>query len=214
MSRNGSEKVKEIEDDLGSSVRVCANGNEGRKGVAGKARVYDGQSGRLWAPHPHTLLADSEQFISFPGDNSPRESAPAPFHHTAEDLYARPVSDNSWVGNTKNSHHGVREPQLLQQIISIDRRAFLEGIIEIIADKGARCTGVGAWTERQEEERGIEACEPHGDQQHEQCARFRISMQATSMCKHTSSFQFLGTTSQQGLDFIGSNLRTQPGIGP
>lgn len=33
-----------------------------------------------------TLFADLEQLISFPGNNSSGESAPAPFQHTAEDL--------------------------------------------------------------------------------------------------------------------------------
>jgi len=54
-------------------------------------------------------------------------------------------------------HHRLREPQLLHQLISADGGAFLERLVEVITDKGAGGARVGAWSEGQKKERGIES---------------------------------------------------------
>lgn len=40
MGGYGCKKVKEIEDDLGSRIRLDANGNKCGKSIAGKVRVF------------------------------------------------------------------------------------------------------------------------------------------------------------------------------
>lgn len=40
MGSYGCKKVEEIEDDLGSRIRLNANRNKGGKSVAGKVRVF------------------------------------------------------------------------------------------------------------------------------------------------------------------------------
>lgn len=55
------------------------------------------------------------------------------------------------------SHHRLSEPQLLHELISADGGTLIEGLVEIITDEGTGGAGVGAWTEWQEEERGVES---------------------------------------------------------
>lgn len=73
------------------------------------------------------MFANLEKFVRFPSDDTARESAPAPLQHTAED-------------------HGVREPELVRQILSIDGRTFLLALIEVVADKRTRAGRIGTGT--------------------------------------------------------------------
>lgn len=85
MSCDCGEKVEEIEDDLAAGVRIDTDGNECGEGVGSKLRVYRTVSIFLYKRLARgidafrTLFADLEELISFPGNNSSRKSAPAPF---------------------------------------------------------------------------------------------------------------------------------------
>lgn len=89
MSGDCCKKVEEIEDNLGSSVRFNTEGDECGKGIARQLRVWIQSDQPL---HHHdiprardngTLFANLKQLVGFPGDDSSRESAPAPFHNAA-----------------------------------------------------------------------------------------------------------------------------------
>lgn len=41
-----------------------------------------------------------------------------------------------------------------------------------------------------------------------------IGKRAGRKSRHTSCFQFMRTTVQESLDFVGSDVRSQPGVGP
>lgn len=88
----------------------------------------------------HTLLANLEHLVGFPGDDAPRKSAPAPFQDTAE-------------------HHGVCETKLLGQFIATDGSPPGHGVIEKGANKGTRIGSIGAGTKGQEQERSIQSCQ-------------------------------------------------------
>ena len=103
-----------------------------------------------------TLFANFEQLVCFPRNHTSRQSTPAPFNHTAQDLYSRLVCGHLET-TSRLPHHGLSEPQLLHQGISTNWGPLIEGLIKVIADESARGTRIGAWTEREEQEGGIES---------------------------------------------------------
>lgn len=90
MSCNGCQEIEKVKDDFGPSVRVYADRYECGERITSKlgicvrlARAYCAPELRNPGSLDRTLLANLEQFVSLPGNNSSRESAPAPFQHAA-----------------------------------------------------------------------------------------------------------------------------------
>lgn len=86
MCGDSRKKVEEIEDNLGSSVRIDTEGDERGECVARQLRVWTQSDQLRHHGYPQskrngTLFANLEELVGFPGDHSSRESAPAPFHN-------------------------------------------------------------------------------------------------------------------------------------
>lgn len=159
MRRNRCEKVEEIEDNFGASITVDADWDESRKSIAGPIRIYDLFSGFVFhqiVVDARTLFANLEQLISFPSNDTARQSAPTPFQNTAKNL-RRELVTALFLSPRYSSYHRLIEPQLLHQGISADRGTLLEGLIEVISDECTGRTRVGTGTEGEEQEWGVES---------------------------------------------------------
>jgi hypothetical protein len=96
------------------------------------------------------MFAHLEGLVRLPSDNTARKSAPAPFHHTTDNLFIEMALVTSPITPGKDiiSHHRLSEPEFLRQGISVNGRALFKRLIKVIANERAGCAGVGARTER------------------------------------------------------------------
>ena len=88
MSSNSCQQIEEIPNDLDTSIRLYADGNEGREGIPGELRFCANEVSTdleqvVRAP---TSFAGSEHLIRFPCNNASRESAPTPLDDARKDL--------------------------------------------------------------------------------------------------------------------------------
>lgn len=81
------------------------------------------------------MLADFEELVCIPTNNTALQTAPAPFHNTR---------NNHWLGHA----------QLLKQQLAGQGRI----LVKKVADKSADGAGIGCGPERKQKERDIKRC--------------------------------------------------------